>query len=173
MLLFEHQVPGLPLLWGLGQMVLLWVCFFLSKVTQEAWSCLSSPPACSHHIQGLCVHVCVCVFICAHTVGYRLSSGDHWCGFPGNSVGVKVTADAYCGLSSWCEADRLLTEWVLWSLRETQRVYHYRRTVTGRSSLRIRGNEIVLVVALLGLGRLSFKGSLSCYCAEETACDSS
>lgn len=39
-----------------------------SVAAQETWSSLSSPPACSHHVQGLCVHVCVRVFMCAHTV---------------------------------------------------------------------------------------------------------
>ena len=39
------------------------------------------------------------------------------------------------------------------------------------TGVRIRGNETVLVAALLGLGRLSFRHSFSCYCAEETACE--
>lgn len=58
----ECHVPVLPPLWGLGQMALVWVCFFPSKVAKETQGCLSSPHACPH-TQRLCVHVCVCMYV--------------------------------------------------------------------------------------------------------------
>ena len=169
--LSEHQVPVLLRLWRPGQMVLLWVCFFLSKVTQETRSSLSSPPACSHHVQGLCVRVCVRLFMCAHTVlvmGCPLGTVD---------ADLQVTqwewsCDGRCILMALQLVQRRATfNWASIMEPQRDRVCHCRRTVIGRSNLRIRGNETVLVAALLGLGRFSFRRSFSCYCIEETACE--